>query len=169
MASAGRILIMPKGSWNAETEYEMLDLVFHNGKSWLAAKISIGIEPSEANAEYWFKMCEIDLSEYATKADLGDYLKLTGGTLKGDLGLNNGNGNIISNEYGTMIRAVKDGHTYRGYKVDNPKTTNDLKSCTRLVDTINGETTEYKIFGEHNLELLYEYVDARIAEYLNNN
>jgi hypothetical protein len=38
MASAGRILIMPKGEWNAETEYEVLDMVNHNGKSWLAKK-----------------------------------------------------------------------------------------------------------------------------------
>lgn len=96
MASAGRILIIPKGNYNAETEYEMLDLVSHSGASWLAKKIVKGIEPSDANAEYWFKMCEgadltelgqriaaienqllsvanlddIDLSAYATKAEV---------------------------------------------------------------------------------------------------
>lgn len=53
MASAGRILIMPKGEYNANTTYEMLDLVKHNGKSWLAKKTSVGIEPSVANSEYW--------------------------------------------------------------------------------------------------------------------
>lgn len=63
MASAGRILIMPKGDWNADTTYEMLDLVFHNGTSWLARQEVTGIEPSDENAEYWFKMCEaIDLT-----------------------------------------------------------------------------------------------------------
>ena len=96
MASAGRILILPRGNYNAETEYEMLDLVFHNGTSWLAKKSVVGIEPSEANAEYWFKLCDsfdaseiysrlaaiesqlvnaaslddIDLSEYAKVADV---------------------------------------------------------------------------------------------------
>lgn len=119
MASAGRILIMPKGEWNAETEYEMLDLVFRNGKSWLATKISIGIEPSEANAEYWFKMCEaadltevhsrlasienqmlstlsledIDLSGYATKVELANYAtksELTNYPTKTDLSSNIG-------------------------------------------------------------------------------
>lgn len=99
MASAGRILIMPKGEWDANTEYEMLDLVFRNGRSWLARKNSVGIEPSDANAEHWFKMCEsvdltdvynrisaienqmlstlslddIDLSGYATKVELANY------------------------------------------------------------------------------------------------
>lgn len=96
MASAGRILIIPKGNYNAETEYEMLDLVSNSGASWLAKKVVKGIEPSDANAEYWFKMCEgadltelrqkiaaienqllsvanlddIDLSDYATKAEV---------------------------------------------------------------------------------------------------
>ena len=64
MASAGRILIMPKGNWNAETEYEMLDLVFNGGASWVAKKNVVGIEPTEDNAEYWMKMCEsVDLTE----------------------------------------------------------------------------------------------------------
>ena len=60
MASAGRILIMPKGEWKAETEYEMLDLVSHNSTSWLAKKDVVGVEPSEANSEFWHNMVDID-------------------------------------------------------------------------------------------------------------
>ncbi len=56
MPSAGRILIMPKGNWNAATEYEMLDLVYHNGTSWLSKKTHTGIEPTDANADYWQKL-----------------------------------------------------------------------------------------------------------------
>ena len=58
MASAGRILIMPKGDYKAETQYEMLDLVKHNGASWLAKKDVVGVEPSEANSEYWQNVFE---------------------------------------------------------------------------------------------------------------
>ena len=53
MATAGRILIMPKGAYSAGTTYEMLDLVCHNGKAWVAKKVSVGIEPSDAASEYW--------------------------------------------------------------------------------------------------------------------
>lgn len=60
MASAGRILIMPKGDYNADTEYERLDLVYHNGTSWIAKKTSKGIEPSNANSEYWQMMFGFD-------------------------------------------------------------------------------------------------------------
>ena len=64
MASAGRILILPKGNYKADTEYEMLDLVFHGGASWIAKKIVKGVEPSDASSDYWMKMCEsMDLTE----------------------------------------------------------------------------------------------------------
>ena len=76
MASAGRILIMPKGEWNAETTYEMLDLVCHNGKSWLAKKDVVGIEPSEANEEYWHDLLSLTDVEingiFSAHKDTGD-------------------------------------------------------------------------------------------------
>ena len=61
MASAGRILIMPKGNWNAETEYEMLDLVYHDGTSWLAKKIVKGVAPSIESEEYWQNVFGINI------------------------------------------------------------------------------------------------------------
>ena len=62
MASAGRILILPKGTWNANTQYEMLDLVYYKGTSWIGRKTSKGVEPTNANAEYWQKV--FDANEY---------------------------------------------------------------------------------------------------------
>ena len=53
MASAGRILIMPKGAYDSSVTYEMLDLVKHNGTSWRAKKTSVSIEPNETDSEYW--------------------------------------------------------------------------------------------------------------------
>ena len=74
MASAGRILIMPKGDYNAETQYEMLDLVYHNGTSWLAKKTTKGIEPSEANSEHWHCLLDFDPSAFEER-------KANGGTI----------------------------------------------------------------------------------------
>ena len=53
MASAGKILIMPKGDYNSSTTYEMLDLVNHNGLPWLAKKTVVGVAPSESASDYW--------------------------------------------------------------------------------------------------------------------
>ena len=59
MASAGRILIMPKGDYNPSITYEMLDLVYYNGASWIAKKTVVGVEPSNSNKEYWQQMSDI--------------------------------------------------------------------------------------------------------------
>lgn len=60
MTPVGKILILPKGRYEADTVYKMLDLVMHNGTSWIAKKTVVGIEPSEENAEYWQKLVDID-------------------------------------------------------------------------------------------------------------
>ena len=85
MASAGRILIMPKGKYNAETEYEMLDLVEHNNRAWIAKKDCVGIEPSDANKEYWHDMFDKGLA----------YLPLTGGVVTGSIYANQSEGDAI--------------------------------------------------------------------------
>ena len=61
MASAGKVLITPKGVWEAETEYEVLDLVRHNGMPWLAKESVKGIEPTDENEKYWFRMIDADV------------------------------------------------------------------------------------------------------------
>ena len=54
MVNAGRILIMPKGDWNALTTYDMLDLVAYNGIAYLARQTNIGQNPStDTSMTYW--------------------------------------------------------------------------------------------------------------------
>lgn len=62
MTSAGRILIMPKGDWSADKDYTMLDLVYHNGASWIARQdIAKGIEPTSANKDHWQPMSDVSI------------------------------------------------------------------------------------------------------------
>ena len=75
MATAGRILIMPKGKWASEIAYEALDLVSHNGNSWLCKKTALGIEPTEDNIEYWFKFTD----NASVDAELEEILKTVAG------------------------------------------------------------------------------------------
>ena len=189
MASAGRILIMPKGAYDSSATYEMLDLVFHNGVSWLAKKTVIGIEPSVSNGGYWFKLCEsTDLTELnnaidsleaslsalsetvsnlgdtgAKKTDLDAYLKLSGGDLTGQLGFSNGRGLISGNDYGTYLQAKKDSNNYRNIRVDNPIQASSVEDWLKLVDCSNGTTKQYKVFGEHNIELLKTLISASVS------
>ena len=55
-ASAGRVLLIPKGDWNANTTYTGLDWVRHNGAAWICKNTCTGIEPTEANADNWQMM-----------------------------------------------------------------------------------------------------------------
>jgi hypothetical protein len=71
MATAGRILIIPKGKYNEETQYEMLDMVSYGGKGWVCKKTCIGIAPEDG--EYWAE--SIDVSE-----ELGEINDMLGNT-----------------------------------------------------------------------------------------
>ena len=154
MASAGRILIIPKGDWNTETEYEMLDLVSHNGRSWLAKKNAVGIEPRDENAEYWQDMFGIDLTPYATKEDLSRYLTKSGGTLTGKLGFMDGRGFVSATDYGAHIQAKQDPDNYRNIRIANPMMPTEQNNWAMIVDVADANTKEYRLFGEHNIDLL---------------
>ena len=170
MASAGRILILPKGEYNANTTYEMLDLVFYNETSWLAKKTVVGIEPSEANSEYWHKLCE--------KLDLSHLLKLSGGTMTGNLKIEGGDPRLQIKNSNTLrysvFEAGPEGYTSMGtWKSANDQTNFQVRPLTDGLDallriTVNG-TNVYKVFGEHNKELLKPYIEQVIAEYLAKN
>lgn len=82
MANAGRILIIPRGVYDATTTYEILDLVSYNGTSWLAKKTSIGIEPSEANSEYWQNMFESEWYKLHLNKDYANPLITGDATLR---------------------------------------------------------------------------------------
>lgn len=56
MIPVGRILIIPRGEYSAADLYQPLDLVTHNGTSWLCKKTANGIEPNTANTEYWMSL-----------------------------------------------------------------------------------------------------------------
>lgn len=84
MASAGRILIMPKGNYDSSATYEMLDMVHYNGTSWLAKKTATGIEPSAANSEYWHNMFDIEIANNLTTTDEGKVLDARQGKILAD-------------------------------------------------------------------------------------
>lgn len=159
MASAGRILIIPKGDWSAETEYEMLDLVKHNGKSWLAKKNAVGIEPIEENSEYWQDMFDISAETIGALSKNGGYLE----------------GELYFQEHDNGYGRIRKNHTN---EIDMGLDIFDFDSKgdkVRLCIQANADNDDKigifisggdkkRLFGEHNLDLLNQYIDARIAE-----
>lgn len=159
MASAGRILIIPKGNYDSSVTYEMLDLVYHNGKSWLAKKTAVGIEPSEANGEYWHLMFNLD-----------NKLDISGGTLTGGLGLGGGSGHLNADGVYASLQVAKNANNFRYLRIMNPLQENfPIDQAIQWANTVDGVETVYNLIGEHNLSLLDYYINAKIAEYLSKN
>lgn len=86
MVSAGRILILPKGSWDNLASYDMLDMVTgSNNKAYLARKASVGVNPTTDDGTYWQMF--------------GSSVAADGTTIVDD-----GSGNISVNIDGTTIK-----------------------------------------------------------------
>lgn len=51
MTDLGKVMVVPKGAYNANTTYEILDLVTYNGSSYIALKNTKGNVPT--NTTYW--------------------------------------------------------------------------------------------------------------------
>ena len=66
-ASAGRVLIIPRGDYNSATTYNMLDMVFYSGKSYICKQTSTGNDPT--NTVYWQIMID-GASEFSALSDV---------------------------------------------------------------------------------------------------
>ena len=49
MADAGKVAILPRGLWNADTVYEPLDLVYYDNNSFVSLKESVGVTPVDGD------------------------------------------------------------------------------------------------------------------------
>ena len=67
--TAGRILIMPRGDYDVSTTYEMLDLVNYNKATWICKREAVGIEPSDINSAYWFRILGVGILNSAVIAN----------------------------------------------------------------------------------------------------
>ena len=176
MASAGRILIMPKGAYDASVTYEMLDLVGHNGKVWLAKQTVNGIEPSVDNAAYWMDM--LDLTQ--VNLDEVGIMSCAGGresTIKGNqFFFSNGRGRLYHSEeaqIATMIIQANDSKSEFDKNSSAWDIRRDLPLATRygLIEwDENGASQRYAFYGTHNkppagdIVGLREYIKQVMAE-----
>jgi hypothetical protein len=81
MAIAGRVAIVPKGEWSQDVTYDKLDLVTHNGNTFIAYKSSVGVEPVDGDT-WMLVMQGIDPQDIENIIDgttpVGDSEKLGG-------------------------------------------------------------------------------------------
>lgn len=143
MATAGRILIIPKGEYDASAKYEMLDLVNYSGIPYLAKKTSVGIAPT--NEEYWHPMIGIAIANNLNTEAEGYVLDARQGKVITDLlatkitrtllwsGTPVSQGEIVcktgQENYTEFDIYCDDGCIIKGYKVHNPEANRDQIQC----------------------------------------
>ena len=116
MAIAGRVAIVPKGDWSAETEYKRLDEVTYNNTMFIAKKaVPKGTLPT--NAEYWSKSIVGGAGGVATADEAGVVKPADGLTIAED---------------GTLKVSI-DGTTLTMDQVNNV-----IRLADTLKDKING-------------------------------
>lgn len=76
-ASAGRVLLMPKGDYNAEAEYHVLDWVLYNGRPYVAKQTTTGNVPT--NTTYWQLMLDFPTEVDAAPTENSQNLVRSGG------------------------------------------------------------------------------------------
>lgn len=75
MNDAGRIGFVPRGNYDSTATYDFLDVVYYEGNSYVAKKLTTNNTPDEENGEYW---------QILARADADIYVKKTGDTVTGD-------------------------------------------------------------------------------------
>lgn len=76
-ASAGRVLLMPKGDYDASTEYHVLDWVLYNGRPYVAKQTTTGNVP--INTTYWQLMLDFPTEVDAAPTENSQNLVRSGG------------------------------------------------------------------------------------------
>lgn len=83
------------------------------------------------------------------------FLSNEGGTLTGSLGFDGGKGKVSANDEYSILEAKKDENNSRQIRVANPTTEGiPLSEAVKFSEIVDGVKTDFKLFGEHNLEAL---------------
>ena len=80
MASAGRVLLIPKGAWISGASYSMLDVVYYEGASYVAKGAVSGTTPPVYDTNSWQIMC----SGLETYSNAGAHNSIYRGKYLGD-------------------------------------------------------------------------------------
>lgn len=144
-ASAGRVLIMPKGDFNSQSTYSMLDFVLYNGKSYVCKKTSTGNLPT--NTEYW----QLMLDSAGSLADLSDVDLLN--PQNGDLIVYNATRGIWVNDVATSI-SITTPPDQTVYTVGDSLDLTGIVVTATYVSGITKDVTQYSVFTPPNNTVL---------------
>lgn len=169
MAIAGRVAIVPKGDWSAETEYKRLDEVTYNNTMFIAKKaVPKGTLPT--NAEYWSKSIVGGAGAIATKEDAGNVKPADGLSIAedGTLKVSIDGTTLTMDQVNNVIKLAdtlkeKINGAFPAANLINNLTTTEAgfgldarqgKALDDKITEINGSLNHFKIFALDRFDLL---------------
>ena len=91
--SAGKVMFIPKGDYNAQTTYQRLDFVTYKGSSYVAKKTTAGNDPTDT--EYWQLLAKNGEAAYGTSSTEGATAAKVVSTAHGDFTLEVGSNIVV--------------------------------------------------------------------------
>ena len=144
MAYVGKILIMPKGAYAKTTVYEILDMVSHNGKTWVAKKDVIGIEPSKSNSAFWFEMVGHALANDLSITEEGYALDARQGKVLMDALSETSAEVAVQRARIDQFTKLEDGSTTGDAELMDARVGADGKTYTNLGEAVRTQLTDVK-------------------------
>lgn len=140
MSSAGKVLIRPRGNYDATATYMVLDIVYYNRKEYIAKQTTTGNLPT--NTTYWQlfaenveNMDDLEDVEFTNPTD-GQVPLYNGTTGKWENSDPPSSGHVIEDESGTQL-AQQEVLKFDGYL----KATNDATNGKTVIDDTPEEVT----------------------------
>ena len=149
-ASAGRVLLIGKGEYDASTQYSPMDWVTYNGSSYVCKQTSTGNVPT--NTTYWQLMASKGTDGEVTEAELNTALsgkadKVSGATA-GDLAGLDANGNLTDSGVSASDITAIEG------KIPSSA------SSSNKMSTANDITDVYEVMGQNGAKNLLNLVNT---------
>lgn len=74
MTPVGKVMLKPKDDYDASVTYDVLDMVRHDNKLWIAKQSNIlNVEPAASNSDYWMLATEQSMTMSNSIAEEGQY------------------------------------------------------------------------------------------------
>ena len=129
-------------------------------------EVGADIIPEEGDTpvsfSYSLYLEHLNSSQTSVVIDPKGVLLLEGGNMIGALGLSDGYAEVDATQYSVHMMTKEESESDDNsvtLKLYN-RMLSELDGALCIIDRVNGESSEYKIFGEHNIDLLLQLISG---------
>ena len=134
----GVVTNVPSGSWNANTQYQKLNIVRSNNASYMAKKDNIGVEPTITQG--WEEVWQVVAYDGGNVSPDGNYPSMSVGQATND-----SEGNNIADQFNSIREDIQNESHFRGYLATNAE-----------IKALQGTPNDYAYSAESGTVWIYQ-------------